>query len=88
MGLAETIRVEEKLTDFISEVFLTGNRNTSITPQTSLLETRVVDSLGILEIIEFMEQEFGITVEESDMIPENLDSIDKMTRFIKVKAEG
>lgn len=88
MGFAETIGVEEKLTDFVSEVFLSGNHKIHITPETSLLGTRVVDSLGILEIIEFMEQEFGITVEESDMIPENLDSIGSMTRFIKVKAEG
>ena len=88
MELADTIGVEERLTDFVSKAFLTGGRKTRITPETSLLENRVVDSLGILEIIEFMEQEFGITVEESDMVPENLDSIDKMSRFIKVKVEG
>ncbi len=88
MRLAETIGVEEKLTEFVSEAFLSGNHTFHITPETSLLGTRVVDSLGILEIIEFMEREFGITVEESDMVPENLDSIGSMIRFIKAKAEG
>lgn len=88
MVWTEAVEVEEKLTKFISEAFLAGNRNIRINSGTSLLGNRIVDSLGILEMIEFMEREFGITVEETEMIPENLDSIEKMTRFVKVKTEG
>lgn len=88
MEMAEMVDIEEKLTAFISDVFLAGSGSTPINSRTSLLESRVVDSLGILEIIEFMEREFEITVEETEMIPENLDSIERMSRYLRGKVEG
>lgn len=79
--------VEKRLFDYISDSFLTAIPNVKITPQTSLLGSRIIDSLGILEMIEFLEREFDISVEETEMIPENLDSIDNMSRFIMKKIE-
>jgi acyl carrier protein len=48
----------------------------------SLLEQGIIDSTGVLEIIGFVETTFGITVEDEEMVPQNLDSIDGIARFV------
>jgi acyl carrier protein len=51
----------------------------------SLLEQGIIDSTGVLEIIGFIESTFGIAVEDEEMIPSNLDSIDGIARFVQRK---
>jgi acyl carrier protein len=51
----------------------------------SLLEEGIIDSTGVLEIISFVESTFGIAVEDEEMIPANLDSIDGIARFVQRK---
>jgi len=51
----------------------------------SLLEQGIIDSTGVLEIISFLETTFGISVEDEEMVPENLDSIDGIARFVSRK---
>jgi acyl carrier protein len=48
----------------------------------SLLDAGVVDSTGVQEVIGFLEGEFGIRVENDEIIPEHLDSVDRVTRFV------
>jgi acyl carrier protein len=48
----------------------------------SLLDAGIVDSTGVLEVITFLESEFGITVDDAEMVPENLDSIDHLVAFV------
>ena len=51
----------------------------------SLLDQGLIDSTGVLEVIEYLESAFGITVEDSEMLPENLDSIDRLVAFVERK---
>ncbi len=51
----------------------------------SFLDTGIVDSTGILELVAFLEQKFGIKIEHEEMIPENLDSVEKVARFLERK---
>jgi len=51
----------------------------------SLLEQGIIDSTGVLEIISFVESTFGILVEDEEMVPQNLDSIDGIARFVRSK---
>lgn len=51
----------------------------------SLLERGIIDSTGVLEVIGFLEERFGITVDDSDMLPENLDTIDGIVAFVARK---
>jgi len=51
----------------------------------SLLETNTVDSVGILEIVGFIENHFNLKVEDEELTAENLDSINKIVRFIEKK---
>ena len=52
---------------------------------TSLLEAGIIDSTGVLEVIMFIETTFGVTVEDSEMLPENLDSIERIAAFVARK---
>ncbi len=54
---------------------------------TSLLEAGVVDSTGVQEVIGFIEEAFQIRVENEEILPEYLDSIDRLTRFVRRKIE-
>jgi acyl carrier protein len=49
----------------------------------SLLESGIIDSTGVLEIVAFLQQEFGMTVEDRDIRPENLDSVARLVAFVE-----
>jgi acyl carrier protein len=51
----------------------------------SLLGRGIVDSTGMLEIIMFIEEQLGVTVADADMIPENLDSVNRIASFVESK---
>jgi acyl carrier protein len=55
---------------------------------TSLLEAGIVDSTGVQEVIGFLEEKFQIRVENEEIIPENLDSVDRLARFVREKLEA
>ena len=71
---------------FIVENFLFGDDD-GLNDSTSFLEEGVIDSTGILELVSFIEENFKITIEDKELIPENLDSIDNVDRYIKKKAK-
>lgn len=52
---------------------------------TSLLDLGLIDSTGILEVVSFLEQTFGIRVEDAEMLPENLDSVRAIVSFVERK---
>jgi len=60
----------------------------ALADETSLLDQAIIDSTGVLEVIGFVEQEFGITVEDAEMLPENLDSIARISAFVARKKGG
>lgn len=72
---------KEKIKNFIIENFLFGE-DTDLKDDTSFLEEGIIDSTGVLELIEFLEEEFEITIDDEDMIPENLDSLNNLEVFI------
>ena len=51
----------------------------------SLLEAGIVDSTGVLEIITFLEDTFGIQVADEEMVPENLDAVERLVAYVKRK---
>lgn len=77
--------VREKVRSFILENFLFGEATRLPSDEESLLQTGVIDSTGILELINFVEQEFGIVVQDNETLPENLDGIGNISRFVRAK---
>ena len=74
--------------EFINEHYLFGYAEDEFSDDTSLLEHGVLDSMGILELITFIEEKFGIRVSDEEILPENLDSISGISRFVSRKLSG
>lgn len=51
----------------------------------SFLESGIIDSTGVLELVGFLERRFGIEVADDELIPANLDSIDRVVGFVELK---
>ncbi|VEI01989.1 acyl carrier protein [Acidipropionibacterium jensenii] len=77
--------LREKVRGFVLEDLLLGDSERMPSDDSSLLETGVIDSTGILELIEFLEQNFGIQVADNETIPENLDGIDRVVSYVLSK---
>ena len=54
----------------------------------SLLTSGIIDSLGVLDVVSFMESEFNVNVADEELIPENFQSIDNMAAFVERKQSG
>jgi len=78
------MELKDKVRTFVVENFLFGN-NEDLEDTTSFLEEGIIDSTGVLELINFIEEEFSIIVEDEELIPENLDSIYNVTAYIEKK---
>lgn len=78
--------VTEDILGFIAENFLFGDRTSLPSAQESLIEQGLIDSTGVLELIAFLEESYGITVADEEMVPENLDSVARIVAFIDRKA--
>ena len=57
----------------------------TLADDTSLLDEGIVDSTGMLEVTAFLEEQFGIRVEDAEMLPENLETICRITAFVASK---
>ena len=73
-----------KIRAFIIENFLFGNDD-GLKDDTSFLDEGIIDSTGVLEMVNFLEEEFSITVDDEELIPENLDSINNVTAYLERK---
>jgi acyl carrier protein len=78
------MEITRQVRDFITSNFYVTNP-TSLDENASLLEQGVIDSTGILEVIGFIEDTFRIEVTDSEMVPDNLDSIARIVRFVRSK---
>lgn len=77
--------IQDQVRSFIQDNFLLGGGGPQYTNSDSLLSLHIVDSMGFLELVTFMEERWGIKVAEEEMIPENLDSLDAMAAFVARK---
>ncbi len=70
--------------EFIVTNFLYGEAG-GLTDDQSFLDNGIVDSTGVLELVGYLEQQFGIHVSDRDLVPENLDSIVNVARYVERK---
>jgi acyl carrier protein len=76
--------LKAKVRGFIVENFLFGDEN-GVKDDTSFLDEGIIDSTGILELVSFLEEEFSISVEDEELVPENLGSIDNVVAYLEKK---
>ena len=80
--------LKEILKVFIKKTFFpAAEMNNSFQDNDSFMEKGIIDSTGVLELLQFIEERFEITVEDDEVIPENLDSLDNLTVFIENKSK-
>jgi acyl carrier protein len=77
--------VKAQVRRFIEDNFIMGAGGVSLADGDSFLEHHVLDSTGFLELISYLEETFAIKVGDDEMVPENLDSLDNIARFLARK---
>lgn len=80
--------IKSQVRTFIVENFLFGDDAYPLADELSLVESDLVDSTGILELVAFVEQTFGISLADADIVPDNLDSIARVANFVARKREA
>jgi len=76
---------EAKIRDYILDNYLFTDDQSALANQESFLDKGIIDSTGIMELIMFLEEEFGFSVEDEELIPENLDSVNNIVAFVNRK---
>ncbi len=79
--------VESGIRDFIADNFLFGQSIDALESQASLLEAGLIDSTGVLELVTFLEDRFAIGIEDDELVPENLDSVERLVNFVESKLQ-
>ena len=83
-----TDTIKNSIRTFIIDSFLFGDTSQVIADDMSLIDNNLVDSTGVLELVFFLESTFGISVKDTEVIPQNLDSIGAMAAFIESKRKA
>jgi len=73
-----------KVREFVVENFLFGDGE-ALKYDTSFMEESIIDSTGILELVFFLEETFGLNIEDDELVPDNMDSLQNIARFIARK---
>jgi len=77
--------IEASIRDFIATRLLYSKEGFTYPDDASLLREGVVDSLGVVELVEFLQGHFGLKVEQQEVRPDNFDSVAKMAAFVRRK---
>ena len=77
--------LEQEIRTFIIDNFLFGQEDGNLSNDDSFLEQGIINSTGVLELVAFLEGEYRIKIQDDELEPENLDSINKLVRFINRK---
>jgi acyl carrier protein len=77
--------IQNVIIQFIRDNFIAGRSDVVIEPDLSLIEKGIMDSTGVLELVEFLESTYSIKVEDEELVPENLETITNILKFLKTK---
>ena len=80
--------LRDQVRAFILENYLFTSDTKALGVDDSLLGRGIVDSTGMLEIIFFIEEQLGVKVKDEEMIPENLDSVNRITAFVESRRKA
>ena len=78
-------RLKSELRSYIVENFLFGQADPGFSDDVSFLEKGLIDSTGVLEIVAHLGQAYGVSVEDDELLPENLDSVNNLASFVARK---
>ena len=83
----QTATIAQQIRSFIQESFLFGQTD-NLRDGDSFLESGIIDSTGILQLMAFLQDTYGVRVEDEEAIPDNLDSIDRIVVYLRRKLDS
>ena len=83
--MTQSIVLEEQIRQYVADNFLFSDDGYPLSDDASFLEEGIVDSTGVLELVMFVEETFNVTVEDDEIVPENLDSVAQLAAYIRRK---
>lgn len=79
------MNIEQTVEKFVIEELIVGGSDTKLDPDESLVSSGVIDSLAILRLITFIEETFGVAVDDDEVVPENFETINVIKAFVEGK---
>jgi acyl carrier protein len=79
--------MQTEIRQFVVDNFLFGQSDRPLANTDSFLESGVIDSTGVLELIAFLEARYEISIADEELVPANLDSVDRVSSFVQRKLE-
>lgn len=83
----QTHTAEERIKEFVRKNFPLAAKN-MIKPNEKWLERGMIDSLGILDLVHFLEEEFSLQISDDELMPEYFESLEAVTEFVRKKNES
>lgn len=80
--------VLKKLEEYLLAEIAVGLGKKTLGPDEDLLELGIIDSLGLMKLIAFMEETFGIKILDEDVVPENFQSLNCMVALVELQEQG
>lgn len=77
--------IKTQVKKYILDNFLMGGDPGRVTDSTSFIDKGIIDSTGVLELVSFLQETYNIRVEDAEMVPENLDSLEKIEKYVRGK---
>jgi len=77
--------IKEQIRQYLAENFLFSDNGFNLSDDDSFLEEEVVDSTGVMELVLFVEDNFGVSVADEEIIPDNFDSVNQLAAYIQRK---
>jgi acyl carrier protein len=79
------MEIETRIRDYVAQNLLFSDNGFQYDDEASFLQEGIVDSAGVLELVLFVEETFGVTVDDAELTPDNFDSIKKLASYIRRK---
>jgi acyl carrier protein len=80
--------MESVISDYIGREIVQDPAQLPLSNETPLLEAGILDSLGLLQLVVFLQERFGITVDEADLVPENFASVGTICAYLRAREPG
>ena len=86
--MIDDVSTASEIRTFLATNFPLGEDARGIDGAAPLLEAGILDSTGVLELVDFLQDQFKVTIADDELLPENLNSIDNIVRFLGEKRQG
>jgi acyl carrier protein len=80
--------MQNEIRQFVIDNFLFGQSDRQLGDSDSFLESGIIDSTGVLELIAFIESKYAVSIADEELVPANLDSIERVSAFIERKLQA